>query len=486
MLAFLQRIGKALMLPVATLPAASILLRFGSIDYVKEFHLGENVGGFLNQYIAPFLSAGGSAIFDNLALIFAVGVAIGLVGDAVAALAAVIAYLVLTTVLSKVPTAFPDIVGADAKLNMGVLGGILAGLVASYMYKRFHTIKLPDWLGFFAGKRFVPIVTSISMVLVGLVFGLIWGPIQNQLDIFGRWIVDLGGIGAGIFTLANRLLIPFGLHHIINSIAWFQIGDFTDAAGNVVHGDITRFFKGDPTAGMFMTGFFPIMMFALPAAAIAIIQSAKKEKRKAIASIFIGTAIASFLTGITEPLEFAFMFVAPVLFIIHAVLSGAAAFIVAEMGIKHGFGFSAGFIDYALNYSLATKPLLLIPIGLVFALIYYVLFRVLIVKFNLKTPGREDDEPAAAGAAPAKAASGGTASDKAANVLANLGGKDNIVSVDACITRLRLVVKDEKEVNDAALKGLGASGVMRLGSGAVQVIFGTQSERLKDEINKIM
>lgn len=486
MLAFLQRIGKALMLPVATLPAASILLRFGSIDYVKEFHLGDNVGGFLNQYIAPFLSAGGSAIFDYLPLIFAVGVAIGLAGDAVAALAAVIAYQVLTTVLTKVPTAFPDIVGADAKLNMGVLGGILAGLVASFLYKRYHTIKLPDWLGFFSGKRFVPIVTSISMVLVGIVFGLIWGPIQHQLDIFGRWIVDLGGIGAGLFTLANRLLIPFGLHHIINSIAWFQIGDFTDAAGNVVHGDITRFFKGDPTAGMFMTGFFPIMMFALPAAAIAIIQSAKKEKRKAIASIFIGTAIASFLTGITEPLEFAFMFVAPVLFIIHAVLSGAAAYIVAEMGIKHGFGFSAGFIDYALNYSLATKPLLLIPIGLVFALIYYVLFRVLIVKLNLKTPGREDEEPAAAVAAPAKAAAGGTASDKAANVLANLGGKDNIVSVDACITRLRLVVKDEKEVNDAALKGLGASGVMRLGSGAVQVIFGTQSERLKDEINKIM
>ncbi|MFC4103203.1 N-acetylglucosamine-specific PTS transporter subunit IIBC [Paenibacillus xanthanilyticus] len=485
MLAFLQRIGKALMLPVATLPAASILLRFGSIDYVKEFHLGDNVGGFLNQYIAPFLSAGGSAIFDNLALIFAVGVAIGLVGDAVAALAAVIAYLVLTTVLSKVPAAFPDIVGADAKLNMGVLGGILAGLVASFLYKRYHTIKLPDWLGFFSGKRFVPIVTSISMVLVGIVFGLIWGPIQNQLDIFGRWIVDLGGIGAGLFTLANRLLIPFGLHHIINSIAWFQIGDFTDAAGNVVHGDITRFFKGDPTAGMFMTGFFPIMMFALPAAAIAIIQTAKKEKRKAIASIFIGTAIASFLTGITEPLEFAFMFVAPVLFILHAVLSGAAAFIVAEMGIKHGFGFSAGFIDYALNYSLATKPLLIIPVGLVFALIYYALFRILIVKLNLKTPGREDEEPATTGAAPAKAA-GGTVSDKAASVLANLGGKDNIVSVDACITRLRLVVKDEKEVNDAALKGLGASGVMRLGSGAVQVIFGTQSERLKDEINKIM
>ncbi|MFD2615460.1 N-acetylglucosamine-specific PTS transporter subunit IIBC [Paenibacillus gansuensis] len=484
MLGFLQKIGKALMLPVATLPAASLLLRFGNIDYVKDFHLGSGFGGFLNQYIAPFLAAGGGAIFDNLPLIFAVGVAIGLAGDAVAALAAVIAHLVLVNVLTKVPVAFADFVGKDAKLNMGVLGGIIAGLIAAYFYKKYHKIQLPDWLGFFSGKRFVPIITSVVMVLVGLVFGLIWGPIQIGLDNFGNWVVGLGGIGSAIFMFANRLLIPFGLHHIINAIAWFQIGSFTDAAGNVVNGDLHRFFAGDKTAGMFMTGFFPIMMFALPAGAFAIIHTAKPEKRKAIASVFIGTALASFLTGITEPLEFAFMFVAPALYVVHALLTGLSGFIMYELGVHHGFGFSAGLIDYLVNYPLATKPLLIIPVGLAFAVVYYFLFRFMIVKFNLKTPGREDDDLTAN---PGAAASGGaktTASEKAENVLANLGGAENIKSVDACITRLRLEVKDDKQVNDQALKGLGAAGVMRLGGGSVQVIFGTQSEALKDEIQK--
>ncbi|MGE5701905.1 MAG: PTS transporter subunit EIIC, partial [Clostridia bacterium] len=289
MLAFLQKIGKSLMLPVATLPAAALLLRFGAIDYVKEFHLGESLGGFLNQYVAPFLLAGGSAIFDNLSLIFAVGVAIGFAGDAVAALTAVIAYQVLVAVLSKVPAAMgfiPD----DVKLNMGVLGGIMAGGLAAFFYKKYHDIKLPDWLGFFSGKRFVPIVTSISMVIISLLVGLVWGPIQEALNTFGNWIVGLGAVGSGLFMFFNRLLIPFGLHHVLNAIAWFQIGDFTDAAGKVVHGDLTRFFAGDKSAGMFMTGFFPIMMFALPGAALAIIHTAKPEKRAAISSIFVGTA----------------------------------------------------------------------------------------------------------------------------------------------------------------------------------------------------
>ncbi|MCM3627077.1 N-acetylglucosamine-specific PTS transporter subunit IIBC [Paenibacillus glycanilyticus] len=483
MLAFLQKIGKSLMLPVAALPAAALLLRFGNIDYVKDFGFG-SFGEFLNHYIAPFLAAGGSAIFDNLPLIFAIGVAIGMAGDAVATLAAVIAYLVLTNVLSKIPTVFTGLVDKDTTLNMGVLGGIIAGLVASYFYNKYHDIKLPDWLGFFGGKRFVPIITSFAMVIVGLIFGLIWGPVQSWLDTFGRWIVDLGGLGAFIFMTANRLLIPFGLHHVINAIAWFQIGDYTDAAGNVVHGDLHRFFAGDPTAGMFMTGFFPIMMFALPAAAFAIIHTAKPEKRKLVSSIFIGSALASFLTGITEPLEFAFMFVAPVLYVIHAVLTGISAWLVVELGIHHGFGFSAGFLDYAINYPLSTKGWLIIPIGLVYAVVYYVLFRVVIVKLNLKTPGREDDELVEDGGK--DSAPAGAADDKASQVLAALGGSGNIESIDACITRLRLIVKDEKAVNDAELKRLGAAGVMRLGKGAVQAIFGTQSERLKEQIKKRM
>jgi len=483
MLAFLQKIGKSLMLPVATLPAAAILMRFGNVDYIKDFHMGDSVGGFLNTYVAPFLNAGGGTIFDNLPLIFAVGVAIGLAGDAVAALSAVIGYMILAKVLLIVPGIFPDLMqSADTILNMGVLGGILVGCIAAGLYKKYHKIKLPDWLGFFGGKRFVPMATAFTMVVVGLVCGLIWGPVQAALDTFGGWVTSLGGVGSAIHMVANRLLVPFGLHHIINSIVWFQIGDFVNAAGAVVHGDLTRFFAKDPSAGMFMTGFFPVMMFGLPAAAFAIIHTAKPERRKAIGSIFIGAAFASFLTGITEPLEFAFMFVAPLLYGVHVVLSGAVAFIASAMGMKLGFGFSAGFLDYAINYQLATKPLLLIPIGLVTAVVYYVVFRFLIVKFNLKTPGREDEVVELEGSA-----SGAISGDsRAAKILSQLGGSSNIESVDACITRLRLIVKDEKVVNDAGLKQLGAAGVMRLGKGAVQVVFGPQSETIKDEINDIL
>ncbi|MNS48024.1 PTS system glucoside-specific EIICBA component [compost metagenome] len=474
------------MLPVATLPAAAILMRFGNIDYVKDFHMG-SAGEFINKYIAPFLDAGGTTIFDNLPLIFAIGVAIGLAGDAVAALSAAIGYLILVRVLTKVPIVFDTLMSKDAKLDMGVLGGIIVGCISAFLYKKYHNIKLPDWLGFFGGKRFVPMVTAFTMVITGLIFGLIWGPVQAALDTFGNWIVGLGGIGSAIHMIANRLLVPFGLHHIINSIVWFQIGDFTDAAGKVIHGDLYRFFAGDKTAGMFMTGFFPIMMFALPAAAFAIIHTAKPERKKAVASIFIGAALASFLTGITEPLEFAFMFVAPVLYGIHAILSGVAGYVMYALGIKLGFGFSAGFIDYAINYQLATKPLLLIPVGLVFALVYYFLFRVLIVKMNLKTPGREDevlaDDQAVVGSGSSAVRPGDS---KAAKILANIGGSENIQSIDACITRLRLVVKDDKAVNDPALKNLGASGVMRLGKGVVQVVFGPQSESIKDDIKKLM
>ncbi|GGH19140.1 N-acetylglucosamine-specific PTS transporter subunit IIBC [Paenibacillus segetis] len=484
MLAFLQKIGKSLMLPVATLPAAAILMRFGNINYITEFHFGDSVGGFLNTYVAPFLNAGGGTIFDNLPLIFAVGVAIGLAGDAVAALSAVIGYMILLKLLAIVPGIFPSIMqSADTKLNMGVLGGILVGCIAAALYKKYHKIKLPDWLGFFGGKRFVPMVTAFTMVVVGLICGLIWGPVQNVLDTFGNWVVSLGGIGSAVHIIANRLLVPFGLHHIINSIVWFQIGDFTNAAGEVVHGDLTRFFAGDSSAGMFMTGFFPVMMFGLPAAAFAIIHTAKPERRKAVGSIFMGAALASFLTGITEPLEFAFMFVAPVLYGVHIVLSGISAFVTYAFGMKLGFGFSAGLIDYGLGWGLSSKPLLLIPIGLVTAVLYYVIFRFLIVKLNLKTPGREDDFEEEV----AESGSGAVNSDgRAAQILTQLGGPSNINSVDACITRLRLIVKDEKAVNDAGLKKLGAAGVMRLGKGAVQVVFGPQSESIKDEINLML
>lgn len=484
MLAFLQKLGKSLMLPVATLPAAAILQGFGLINYEKDLHLGSTVGGFLNQYVAPFLNAGAGAIFGNLALIFAIGVAIGFAGDAVAALSAIISYLVLTKILAIVPLQF-SFINDDVVLNMGVLGGIFAGAWAAFLYKRYHNIKMPDWLGFFAGKRFVPIITAASMMVLAVFVGMVWSPVQDVINDFGNWVVGLGALGAFIFGTANRLLIPIGLHHVINTIAWFQIGDFTNAAGDVVHGDLTRFFAGDKTAGMFMSGFFPIMMFALPGAALAFIHTAKPEKRKMVASIFIGSAIASFLTGITEPLEFSFMFVAPLLYLVHALLTGFSMALLYILDVKLGFGFSAGLIDYLVNLKQSTNAWLLIPIGLAFFVLYYVLFRFIITKFNLKTPGREDDvedelEEVSVGGAKI------SASSRAAKILENIGGPSNIRNIDACITRLRLIVNDDKAVKDSALKQLGASGVMRLGQGAVQIVFGPQSEQIKDDINKLL
>jgi len=486
MLAKLQKLGKSLMLPVATLPAAGILQGLGLIDYQKDIPLGA-LGAFLNQYVTPFMTSGALAILDNLPIIFAIGVAIGFAGDAVAALSALIGYMVLTRVLEKVPLQMPFIPD-DVKLNMGVLGGFFVGLWSAYLYNKFHKIKMPDWLGFFAGKRFVPIITAASTMVLAVLIGMIWSPVQDAISAFGNWVVGLGGIGSFIFGTANRLLIPLGLHHVLNSIAWFQIGDYTNAAGEVVHGDLWRFFAGDPTAGMFMSGFFPIMMFAMPAAALAFMHTAKPSKRKLVGSIFIGSAVASFLTGITEPLEFAFMFIAPVLYVVHAILTGLSGLIMYVLDVHLGFSFSAGLIDYLVNLKLSTNAWLLLPVGLAFGVVYYLLFRILIVKLNLKTPGREDDgeeSESTEGAVSSGAAIAGNDS-QAAKVLANIGGEDNIVSVDACITRLRLVVKDDKAVNDSALKSLGAAGVMRLGQGAVQVVFGPKSEQLKDEIKNMI
>jgi PTS system N-acetylglucosamine-specific IIC component len=519
MLAFLQKIGKSLMLSVAVLPAAALLLRFGNIDYEQDFRLGE-FGAWLNRYIAPFLDAGGSAIFDNLPLIFAIGIGIGIGGDAVAALAAVIGYLVLDYVLKQLPIVLDGWSHMDSELNMGALGGILAGLVASYCYKRYHHIQLPGWLGFFSGKRFVPIVTASAMIVISAGFGMIWGPIQHALDNFGNWVINLGGVGAFVYITANRLLLPFGLHHVLNNIAWFQIGTYVDASGQIYKGDLNRFFAGDKEAGVLMAGFFPIMMFALPATALAIIHSANRKKRKLIASIFLSAALASFLTGITEPLEFAFMFVAPVLYIIHAALSGISGYIAVELGVRHGFGFSAGFIDYVINYPLATKPLLILPIGLLFGVFYYVLFRIIISKFNLMTPGREEDERTSGPSVGDDSASRGqeanmpdgslsrsaeSAVDKslpgnpanyaggaddrrdiAAAVTEALGGSANISSIDACITRLRLTVHDESLIDEPELKKLGALGIIRLGKGSVHAIFGMEAEKLKDRIKAIL
>ncbi|PGB14678.1 N-acetylglucosamine-specific PTS transporter subunit IIBC [Bacillus toyonensis] len=497
MLQFLQRIGKALMLPIAVLPAAGLLLRLGQEDVFN----------------IPVMAQAGAAIFDNLALIFAIGVAIGLSvdGSGAAGLAGAIGYLVLqntTNALSKAYSAaelndklksVQDLVGsvdptklADTmtkvskaaaltpKINMAILGGIIAGVVAGLLYNKFHKIKLPEWLGFFAGKRFVPIITSIVMLLLGLVFGQIWPTIQSGIDAVAHGIVNLGSVGAGLFGLLNRLLIPIGLHHVMNTYFWFVLGDFTNAAGDIVHGDIARFFAKDPSAGMFMTGFFPIMMFGLPAACFAMIAAAKPEKRKMVTGMLGGLALTSFLTGITEPIEFSFMFLSPVLYGIHAVLTGLSLFITTTLGIHDGFSFSAGAIDYVLNFGIATKPVLLAGIGLIYAAIYFAVFYFLIKKFDLKTPGREDedeDELAEEGDAPVAGSIGET-------YVAALGGKDNLAVIDNCATRLRLQVKDASQVNEAALKRAGAKGVMKLSNTSVQVIVGTNVESVADDMKK--
>jgi len=387
----LQKVGRSLQLPIAVLPAAGILLRFGQPDVFGK-------DGFGWDKVASVFATAGGAIFDNLPLLFCIGVAIGFAkkSDGSTALAAVVGFLVYSNVLKAFPVTEAKVqAGADIAAtynNPGVLGGIIMGLLSAVLWQRFHRTKLVDWLGFFNGRRLVPIIMAFVGTLMGVFFGLVWEPIGEVISNFGEWMTGLGAFGAGLFGLINRALIPIGMHQFVNSVAWFQIGDFKDATGAVVHGDLTRFFAGDPTAGQFMAGFFPIMMFGLPAAAIAIAHSARPERRKAVMGMMISLALTSFMTGVTEPIEFSFMFIAPVLYGIHAVLTALSMAVTWALGVHAGFTFSAGAIDYGLNWTLATKPWLIIPIGLVFGAIYYFVFRFAITKWNLPTPGREPEE----------------------------------------------------------------------------------------------
>ncbi|MGI8315977.1 N-acetylglucosamine-specific PTS transporter subunit IIBC [Halobacillus mangrovi] len=449
---FIQRIGKAFMLPVAALPAAALLLRLGQDDLLG----------------IPFMAAAGDAIFANLALIFAIGVAIGLAkdGNGAAGLAGAIGYLVLTE----------GAMAINEDINMSVLGGILAGVIAGLLYNRFYDIKLPEWLGFFGGRRFVPIVTGAVMVVLAGLFGFIWPPIQEGINALGEWILGAGAAGVGVYGFLNRILIPVGLHHVLNTLIWFVFGEYEGATG-----EIGRFFAGDPTAGYFMAGFFPIMMFGLPAAAFAMIAAAKKEKRKAISGGMIGIALTSFLTGITEPLEFSFMFLSPLLYFVHAVLTGLSMIVAFWLDIRHGFGFSAGFLDYALNYGIAEKPALLLVQGLAFGAIYFIIFYFLIVKLNLKTPGREDEDTIVEDSTQQ---GGDKYQHMADQFITDLGGKDNISSVDSCATRLRLQIKDMSRVNETALKQHGAKGIMKPGGNNLQVIVGTQVEFVADAMRR--
>ncbi|WP_418957303.1 PTS transporter subunit EIIC [Streptomyces tritici] len=391
----LQKVGRSLQLPIAVLPAAGILLRLGQPDVFGKDGLG------WDKVASVFATAGG-AVFDNLPLLFCIGVAIGFAkkADGSTALAALVGFLVYSNVLKAFPvteavvntTANKGVDVAATYNNPGVLGGIVMGLISAVLWQKFHRTKLVDWLGFFNGRRLVPIIMAFVGTAVGVFFGLVWEPIGEGISSFGEWMTGLGAAGAGLFGLINRALIPVGMHQFVNTVSWFQIGDFTNAAGEVVHGDLNRFFAGDPSAGLFMSGFFPIMMFGLPAAALAIAHSARPERRKAVTGMMISLALTSFVTGVTEPIEFSFMFIAPVLYAIHAVLTAVSMAVTWALGVHAGFTFSAGLIDYALNWNLATKPWMIIPIGLVFAAVYYVLFRFAITKFDLPTPGREPEE----------------------------------------------------------------------------------------------
>ncbi|MEE1747446.1 PTS transporter subunit EIIC [Streptomyces sp. JV184] len=389
----MQRIGRSLMLPVAVLPAAALLVRLGNDDMLGRASFPDFV-----TKIASFMAAGGNAILDNMALLFAVGIAIGFAkkSDGSTALAAVTGYLVFQKVLAtftdsnlpQVATVVDGkIVMTDAPVDAKVLGGVVMGIVVALLYQKFYRTKLPAWAGFFGGRRLVPILSAFAGLVIGVVFGYIWPVLGTGLHNFGEWLVGSGAVGAGIFGVANRALIPVGMHHLLNSFPWFQAGEYHGKSG-----DINRFLAGDPTAGQFMTGFFPIMMFALPAACLAIVHCARPERRKVVGGMMFSLALTAFVTGVTEPIEFTFMFIAPVLYAIHAVLTGVSMALTWGLGMKDGFGFSAGAVDFFLNLGIASKPWLLVLVGLCFAVVYYAVFRFAITRFNLPTPGRESDE----------------------------------------------------------------------------------------------
>lgn len=446
----LQKLGKALMLPIAVLPVAGLLLRFGSPDLLD----------------IEFIKEAGAAIFANIALIFSIGVAVGISKDNAgsAALAGGIGYLVLSSAMKAI----------DPSLDMGVLAGIIAGLVGGLAYNRFYNLKLPDWLAFFGGKRSVPIVTAGIVTILALIFGMIWPYFQKGLNQAGNWMADSGVIGAFVYGTLNRLLIPTGLHQVINSFVWFIFGEFEGATG-----DLGRFFAGDPNAGTYMAGFYPVMIFGLPAACLAMYRCARPENKKAAGGILLGVGLTSLVTGVTEPVEFLFMFLAPGLFLIHAILTGLSLAVCSILGIKAGFTFSAGAIDFILNYPLASNTIYLLPVSILWFALYYGLFVFFIRRFNLKTPGREEQSLAT------NKNSSSSSIDLPNNIksyFSALGGVDNIVEIDSCITRLRLSVKDSSLANETALKSLGAKGVIPLGSRNLQVILGPQAEHICREM----
>lgn len=479
-LGYFQKVGKALMVPVATLPAAAILMGIG--------YWIDPQGWGANSALAAFLIKAGAAIIDNMSVLFAVGVAYGMSKDkdGAAALAGFVGFLVVTTLLS--PGAVAQIQGIDLSQVPAAFSkienqfvGILVGVISAEIYNRFSTVELHKALAFFSGKRLVPILTSFAGILIAFVLMYVWPSIYGGLVNFGESIQGMGSVGAGIYAFFNRLLIPVGLHHALNSVFWFDVAGINDIPNFL--GGAKSLAEGTAVVGvtgMYQAGFFPIMMFGLPGAALAIYHTSKAENKNKVASIMLAAGFASFFTGVTEPLEFSFMFLAPVLYVLHALLTGVSVFVAASMQWIAGFGFSAGLVDMVLSTRnpLAVNWYMLILQGLVFFGVYYAVFRTAILKFGLKTPGREDEE--------ASAETGSeNASELAKQYLKVLGGHQNVQGIDACITRLRLIIRDTSVINEKTLKDLGAMGVVKLGANNVQVILGPLAEIVAGEMKNI-
>jgi N-acetylglucosamine PTS system EIICBA or EIICB component len=469
-----QVLGRALMLPIAVLPVAGLLLRLGQPDLLD----------------AAAVAAAGDAIFSNLGLLFAIGVAVGLAREnhGAAGLASVVGFLVATKGAEVLLTLPPDVIAAAqgpheslvlaankarelSKLSVPI--GILSGIIAGLLYNRYSNIKLPSYLAFFAGRRFIPIAAGCAGLVLAAVFGYGWPILEHGMDRFSHGVMESGSAGLFVYGALNRILIITGLHHILNNVAWFIVGDF----GGVT-GDLKRFFAGDPTAGMFMSGFFPVMMFGLPAACLAMYHTALPQRRRETAGLLMSMGMTSFLTGVTEPIEFTFMFLAPFLYLLHALLTGTAMVVMHLLDSRLGFSFSAGLFDYVLNFKNASHPLYLLPVGAVYFALYYGLFRYFIVRLNLKTPGRETEGAEASNVSTAPRDDG----DVAGGLVVALGGAGNLLNVDACTTRLRLRVADVDRIDEPTLRRLGARGVLRLSSNDLQVVVGPVADQMAGDI----
>lgn len=451
-----QRIGKALMTPIAVLPVAALLLRLG-------------FGDIFEGQTALIMKSAGDAVFAHLDLLFGIGIAYGLAknSDGAAALSGAIGVLIAKAVYISI----------DESVNMGVFVGIVMGVLAGTLYNHYHEMRLPEFLGFFGGKRFVPIITAVSAIGVGVLAGYFWHFAQAGIDVFSTTIIGLNELGTFIYGTLNRLLIPLGLHHILNSIFWFQLGEYSymkEGVEVVANGDLHRFFAGDKSAGVYMSGFYVIMMFGLPAMAYAIYLNTPKTNRKKVGALLAGVAFTSFLTGITEPLEFLFLFAAPLLFLLHALLTGLALAAAQMLDIHAGFGFSAGFIDYVINYKLATHPLLILPLGALFSLIYFIASYYTIKLFALNIFEESTQTP-----------NSGIHSEALLFIEA-LGGEENIVQTDACITRLRMSVSDSRHLAEQDFLDLGAKGVIRPNNTSVQIILGPKAENIAEQIKEVL